>query len=140
MEQITVGNELSVFIAFLFVGIAKAFQDTCEEGVSVKIPRTWYKGQSWVNKYSTPLRENTRGEWLYLWFFTPRYQEKFLYSSSWFVAGSDFWHIFNTLRILFSLIGVITYTEVIVWYVDLGAMWLCYIAGFRLVYDYLKEG
>jgi hypothetical protein len=58
-------------------------------------PGWWDKNDGWEYKWKLGLPLMPRKKWYYLWIFTPKYKEKFLYSSTIFVSLTDGWHLFQ---------------------------------------------
>lgn len=99
----------------------------------------WNKSDSWINKYATKLVSNHRKgfkHWYYFGFYYPKYQERFMYSTTIFVFLTDGWHFLqfiflNTLTIALAIsIGTDTLT------ILLAALYieLIYAVAFNLSY------
>ena len=89
-------KEVLVIGLLLIAGVADAIRDLCEEH-NKGIPRSWFKGNSWKNKWKRGLVENTDRLWYYLWLYRPPYKERFPYSSTFLVWTTDMFHLSKTV-------------------------------------------
>lgn len=120
-------NEVLVTGLLLAIaGVADAMRDLSEEH-NKGIPRSWWKGESWKNKWKRVWVQKMAGEkyelvvnrdrlWYYLWLYRPPYKERFPYSSTFLVWTTDIFHlsktvfhlcIYSVLVICFGLWGII---------------------------------
>lgn len=90
-------------IVCLFIyGLAKAIGDTLlyryDQSIFAKLYNQHYFNPviSWQNKYDmTVLPDNP---WYYFKLYTPKYKERFPYSTTVFVGFTDAWHLTNWIR------------------------------------------
>lgn len=126
-----------VFLARAF----KAAADRISEGSFNK--DYWSKDVSWKNKWKLfdgELRFNDKKLWYYLWLYSPRFVERFPYSSTFFVSFTDGWHLMNMFRYLFWILSVgfaMHYDPYRIWLVDILFVWMSGLVGFTVFYDYL---
>ena len=98
---------------------------------------------SWKNKWKLfdgELRFNDKKLWYYLWLYSPRFVERFPYSSTFFVSFTDGWHLMNMFRYLFWILSVgfaMHYDPYRIWLVDILFVWMSGLVGFTVFYDYL---
>lgn len=101
-------------ILLALAGIANAIMDTItfryDSSMFSKLnPKFWDPKVSWKNKYKDPYKF-AENKWYYLKILQPKYQEKFLYSSSMFVAVTDAWHLFQKLLWTLMIVSILLYS------------------------------
>lgn len=100
----------SIIISVLLLSIsmiAKGLMD--KSGANKFKGRSVFKNrsESWSNKYTYPLVHGYK-HWYYFGIFNPKYKEAFPYSTTLFVALTDYWHkmqfvYLNTLYVSYSI-------------------------------------
>ena len=99
IELLTIENILILLMVFV-AGLCKGRADYIKEHNLDK--------DSWMNKWWWELSNNSRAGyrqtqdvklWYYLWVFTPKYVEKFPYSSTALVWLTDEWHLMNMIML-----------------------------------------
>ena len=94
-------------LIWFIVGIINGFKDRSALN-RFKKPY-WNKGDSWENKWKLDkdldLVVNKNKLWYYLGFYAPRYKERFPYSSTFFVAFTDGWHLLQFLQFKIAILG-----------------------------------
>lgn len=124
------------------LGATKALSDLSSTG-NAGLLEKYHKSETAKNKWATNQAghklPNTRPDWLYLWVFVPAYEEKFLYSSTWFVLKTDFWHKVETIRFFAVLMAVMSFSSCGALWIDFVALAVCRVAGFSLTYENLKR-
>lgn len=128
---------MTTYILMFLWGAMKSLSDLSSEA-NDGLPPEWHKSKSWKNKWENYPLANRRPSWMYLWVFTPVYQEKFLYSSTFLVSFTDFFHRVESMRFLCVVFAVLFYSPY-VWYIDLVALAGCRMIGFSVTYKLLKE-
>lgn len=127
-------------ILFLISGLLNALMDLSSEGNRLLKPK-YHKTKSANNKWELnngKLIPYT-GSGLKYFFFKPKYKEKFLYSSTWFVWTTDFWHFVKMLYLISLKLCIVVITnlplkESVILYFTL---WFIYGLGFKL-HHFLK--
>ena len=128
---------MTTYILIFLLGILKSLSDLSAEA-NDGLPPQWHKSKSWKNKWENYPMANRRPSWMYLWLFTPVYQEKFLYSSTWLVSFTDVWHKFELLSFICVVFAILFYNPYI-WYIDFVALAGARQLGFSVTYKLLKE-
>ena len=123
----------------VITGIMKGFADRSALN-NLGTSKYWNKGNSFLFKWelNTEGKEilQTKKLWYYLWVFTPKYAERFPYSSTALVALTDGWHLLNLLMLKAITIGVVIYPHnLIEWYISLPTIWVLMGVGFYTSYD-----
>lgn len=95
-------------ILMLFAGCANALMDLSSEKRFKN--EKYNKEDSWVKKWKEPLQLEEK-RWYYFG-MTPKYQEKFLYSSTLFVYLTDFWHLMKSIMMSLIVFSIILYEPV----------------------------
>jgi len=107
---------LFVFLARAFKGLGDTLRSHWDSSVFKNISKDnwfykWAAGGSWVNKWKLDkdgkIIPNTKKLWYYLWLYAPKYEERFLYSSTFLVKFTDLWHTSENYRRLFWLLAII---------------------------------
>ena len=104
-------------ILLALAGITNAIMDTIafryESSTFSRLnPKFWNPKESWKNKYKNP-NKFAEDKWYYFKILQPKYQEKFLYSSSIFVSFTDAWHLFQKLLWTLMIGSTILYTPMV---------------------------
>jgi hypothetical protein len=92
----------------------------------------WNKSKTWKYKYKKGLPIYQK-KWYYFGIITPKYEEKFPFSSTYFVFLTDGWHFLKFLFINTNLLIIACLSD---WYIPLIigcklAQWI----GFTLMYE-----
>lgn len=85
---------LTIGLMSVFMCIAGFFKGVMDYEMYNHIFKTWLK------KYKlekNKLIKDTKKYWYYLWIYTPKYKEKFVYSTTFLVFLTDRWHFFQFL-------------------------------------------
>lgn len=126
-------------ILCIIAGIAKSVMDTIVFRTESKLPDTIF----WDGKLSGNLKyklvdgqkvPNTKRLWYCLWLVTPKYVEKFPYSTTLLVGFTDAWHAFQFAHTIshalaFTLLGIVA-TSFSIWFI---------LAAFPCAY-YIERG
>ena len=130
-------------IILIFIhGFLKALADLSSEG-NKNIPSKWHKSKTHLNKW---LLDDSGRKILQrepLWYYPiylPEYKEKFPYSSTWFVAVTDFWHFMELLKKTTMILGFLFYEVYFGIEIDFLLLVLVYSAGFSIIYEPVKRG
>lgn len=124
------------FLCLLIVGIFKALSDLSSEGV------IYPKGESWKNKWLLDSSGNIIKEDRFLWYYPinkPQYKERFIYSSTFLVSLTDFWHKTELARSIAQVSAVIFYSTFHSLPIDAAMMFICYMVGFSITYEPIKR-
>jgi len=103
-------------------------------------------------KWEQPLKPGKR-KWWYLWFLhKPKYEEKFMWSSTILVSFTDWWHRFQFLMLTFFCLAIVFYTPILTTFVswlgiksqyvilfDFIFLRMCFSLAFEKIYKNLKE-
>ena len=128
-------------ILLFFAGIANALMDLSSED---RFKKDWFnKSKSWKCKWKDPLTPG-RTHW-YHFGFIPKYEERFIYSSTLFVAYTDFWHLMqsvmlNCFSLAIALNLVIIDLDLVFWgfLVNFFLIRLAFGLGFEPFYKWMK--
>lgn len=104
---------VTIILIIIIAAAAKAVMD--KSAINQLSSPWWNKSESWKNKWAIGLPLQEKKLWYYLWVFTPKYKERFVYSSTVFVFLTDGWHlsqffflhgVFIPLALHYSLFGL----------------------------------
>lgn len=131
---------VTLLLCFI-AGIANSLMDLSSEN---RFKKDWYnKGKSWKYKWKDPLTPG-RTHW-YHFGMIPKYEERFIYSSTLFVAYTDFWHLMQAVMLsCFSLAialnVVIVDFDLVFWeiLVNFFLIRLAFGIGFEPLYKWMK--
>ena len=97
----------SIISAFL-VGIVNSLKDL--SSIDFFSKKWWNKSNSWKNKWKLDKDDNIilneKKYWYYLYYFTPKYKERFIYSSTIFVSLTDGWHLLQKIQFTIVYLNV----------------------------------
>lgn len=97
---------------------------------------------SWRNKWklhsNEPLKEYNK-KWYYLWFLTPKYKERFPFSSTILVAFTDPWHKIQMCFLWCVFILIVTYKVQYTWWVDLIGLRVFFGVMFEVFFRYFRR-
>jgi len=125
------------YISFLLAGAAKAFSDLYSEGILKPTKDESWKFKWKLNDHGKIITNNKR-LWYYLWLWKPKYVERFPYSSEFLVFLTDPWHLFNTIRMVFTIAGVLLFSATLHPVLEFFIIYGFFAAGFTPTYRYLK--
>ena len=108
-----IGVRIGVVLLFVIAGVSKAVQDTLAHHYSTSVFKDatkfnylfWNPKKSWMNKYKI-----SDGE-------LDLQKERFLGSTTFFVALTDAWHLFQLLHINSLIIGAAVAGNLMEWWV-----------------------
>jgi len=126
-------------IALIFAalyGIGKALSDLSAEG------KIYPKSNSWKNKWLLDKRGNVMPTNKKLWYYpinSPLYTERFPYSSTFFVAFTDFWHRCETLKAISLVLTALAYSVMVNHIIDFIMLYASWNIAFSIVYETIKR-
>lgn len=134
-------------ISLILITIAAIFKAIMDKSAINHFSKVWWnKSQSWTAKWAVGLPIQERKLWYYGWIYTPKYKERFIYSSTILVFLTDGWHFSQFLFLTFLFSGIVMYSPVI--WVDKGFIWgaisnyalfrLCFNVTFQTIYQFVK--
>jgi hypothetical protein len=85
----------------------------------------WHPQFSWINKYKESKLACNKSPWYYFGLYTPRYTEKFPFSTTFLVFITDGWHLIKALSLIFLFGSIVFYSPIInIW----GDIWIYFVA------------
>jgi hypothetical protein len=130
-----------ILILFLIAGISNGFMDAIKFRSDVLVFKgAWWSTGSWTNKWRLNslggLIVQHRKLWYYGWYFTPKFVERFPYSSTVLVAWTNAWHFFQMLMLTSFKLAVCLLLpyNILLSYI---ALTLAYGIGFYFFYNKL---
>jgi hypothetical protein len=99
-------------------------------------PLFWNPEVSWQNKWAQPFPQPAEDKWYYFG-FTPRYKERFPYSSTIFVWLTDAWHLFKAIMLTCIMAAIVLYVPIVSPFVDFILLYCTFTFVFTLFYDYI---
>ena len=117
--------------------ISKAFMDLSSEDKFDSV--YWNKGRTWVLKYKFPLKEGKR-TWYYLWLYKPKYEERFMYSTTILSFTTDGWHLLqliflNSIFIVMSILAGSNIFSVVIVYIFIRILYSIFFNVFYNEYS-----
>lgn len=134
-------------LSLILISIAAIFKALMDKSAIDAVSNPWWnKSQSWKNKWAIGLPLQEKKLWYYLWLWTPKYKERFVYSSTILVFITDGWHLaqFFFLGCMFS--GMVLYNPLILaanefWITALGNYFFfstIFKVIFQTVYQFIR--
>jgi len=94
--------------------IKSSFNDSILSNIKNDLIRDWCDpSKSWYLKWKIVDGKQvlqTKKLWYYLWIFTPKYVERFPFSSTWLVKYTDLWHTSEFIRRTSIAIIILSYS------------------------------
>jgi hypothetical protein len=100
-------------------------------------PHFWNVKESWKNQWKWPLRPYNKK--YYLGLYTPRYEEKFPFSSTFLIWTTDAWHLAKSLMLGFITLGIVLYCPMFNFIIDMFLYYCAFTIIFTYFYEYILK-
>ena len=124
-------------ILILFFGVTEAAKDILSFRYYQSIfsnynKEFWHPQFSWINKYNESKLACNKSPWYYLGLYTPRYTEKFPFSTTFLVFITDGWHFIKSLSLVSLFGSIVLYSPMINIWADMWIYFIVFSISFNL--------